>query len=74
MIFEALPGFRGYDAGGVPFWFGFESEIRHLYASVEPSGLLVEGTIDDEEWIGWDAAMRRHATMILGYTVKDAEE
>lgn len=73
-IFEALPEFRGYDASGIPFWFGFESEVKHLWASIEPSGLLVEGTIDDAEWDSWDSAMRRQATTELGYAVKDAEE
>lgn len=74
-VYQQLPGFFGYDDNGCPIWYGKEAEgKKHLWASVEPSGLLVEGFLDDEEWNDWDAAFRDHASQALGFEVKDVEE
>ena len=73
-VYQQLPGFRGNDDSGSPTWFGREGDVKYLWASVEPSGLLVEGVLDDSEWQAWDAAFRASASRALGFEVKDADE
>jgi hypothetical protein len=74
VVYERLPGFCGYAEDGIPLWFGPGEGEKHLRASVEPSGLLVEGVLDDEAWRDWDAAFRAGASRALGFEVKDAED
>lgn len=73
-VYQQLPEFRGYDESGCPTWFGVEGQGKYLGASVEPSGLLVEGVLDEEEWVSWDAAFRSYASRALGIEIRDAEE
>jgi hypothetical protein len=58
-IYSTLPGWadRGKD---VPYWFGLEESPPFLWASVEPSGLLVHGMLSPEAWEHWDSAFRQH--------------
>lgn len=73
-VYQQLPGFCGNDSNGCPTWFGREGDARYLWASVEPSGLLVEGVLDDFEWQAWDAAFRAAASRVLGFEVREADE
>jgi len=59
-VYEALPEFAGYGNDGVPYWFGPEDSPPFLWASVEPSGLLVHGLLSPRQWLGWDAQFRQH--------------
>jgi len=73
-VYQQLPEFLGYDNSGIPIWYGREEDGgKHLCASVEPSGLLVEGMLEDEDWKEWDAAFTTKATLALGFDVKDAD-
>lgn len=74
-VYERLPEFIGYDESGCPSWYGRAGDGRkHLHASVEPSGLLVEGVLEDEEWKSWSSAFQSQASAALGFYVRDAEE
>ena len=73
-VYQQLPDFRGYDDSGCPTWFGCEGDPIYVGASVEPSGLLVEGVLDDDDWQTWDSAFRAAASKALGFEVRDADE
>ncbi len=81
-VYERLPGFVGY-SGGIPFWFGMEPDdpdrepdvsMRYLWASVEPSGLLVAGRLPPDDWARWQEAFLLMASAAIGFPVKPAEE
>jgi hypothetical protein len=59
-VYRALPEFVGYDP--IPRWFSAsEAAAPYLWASVEPSGLQVAGTLPSPDWHGWDEQFRRGA-------------
>jgi hypothetical protein len=74
VVYQQLPEFCGNDQDGYPNWYGRNGDAKYLWASVEPSGLLVEGMLDEQEWQRWDAAFRAAASSALGFDVRDAEE
>lgn len=74
-VYKALPQFRGAASDGCPTWFGAHTEEGpYIWASVEPSGLLVAGLLDEADWQRWDAQFRSLASAALGFVVKDADE
>ncbi|QBE63915.1 hypothetical protein [Pseudoduganella lutea] len=54
-------------------WFGPWDSERFISASVEPSGLLVEGNIDPLFFRGWVTKLCAKLTEALGREVYDAE-
>ncbi len=70
-IYESMPGWIGFNS--VPFWFGQDNDPRYIWASVEPSGLLVSGRLDDATWAEWTASLRDRLTSVLGFEVRDAD-
>jgi hypothetical protein len=54
-------------------WFGAWQSERYIAASVEPSGLLVEGNIDPLLFRGWTTKLCAKLTAALGREVHDAE-
>lgn len=58
-IYPTLPEWVG-QGNNVPCWFGLEDSPPFLWASVEPSGLLVHGMLPPEAWERWDSAFRGH--------------
>lgn len=58
-IYPTLPEWAGQE-NDVPHWFGTEESSSFLWASVEPSGLLVHGMLSPEGWERWDRAFRGH--------------
>jgi hypothetical protein len=71
-IYKSMPGWQGYIGNGCPVW-----EIgagQTVTASVEPSGLCIEGGSPETDISEWVATFIKHATDKLGFTVKDAEE
>lgn len=74
-VYARLPGYCGFDDSGCPIWYSHEEgKGPYLWASVEPSGLLVAGVLDSETWRQWDAAFRNESSRVLGFEVKDADE
>jgi hypothetical protein len=74
VVYQQLPAFCGNDIDDCPNWYGRDGDPKYLSASVEPSGLLVEGMLDEHEWQLWDAAFREAASRALGFDVRDADE
>lgn len=54
-------------------WFGPQDSEHFIAASVEPSGLLVEGNIDPLLFRGWITKLCAKLTAALGKEVYDAE-
>ena len=50
-VYKQMDGW--VDSHDYPYWFGTEDDDQYITASVEPSGLLLFGKIDEGIWIGW---------------------
>ena len=76
-IYKSLEGWKGYseteDNKGIPYWFSFDEQEKHVWASIEPSGLLFEGLMLDEEWERWKLEIKRIATQELRDKVGEIE-
>jgi hypothetical protein len=70
-VYESMDGWIGYDQ--VPFWYGREGDVSYIIASVEPSGLLLEGHLDPRLWTGWLTTLCARLSLALGREVRDAE-
>ena len=64
---EWLPG------QALPCWFGPLDSPQYLAASVEPSGLVIEGELDPLLFRGWITKLCAKLTAALGREVYDAE-
>lgn len=71
-IYQQLDGWLGWQKG-LPYWFSYNEDEKHITASVEPSGLQFIGLMDDEEWLKWVVNIKRIASNILGYKVGEVE-
>lgn len=71
-IYKTMPGWQGYIDGGCPAWNIKNGET--ISASVEPSGLVVEGSSPDSDIAEWVSLFIKTASDKLGFVVKDAEE
>ncbi len=81
-VYEQLPEFIGY-SDGCPYWFGLEQDAvegeadisaKRLWATVEPSGLLVEGCLSPSDWAHWQEAFLPLASAAVEFTVKPAKD
>lgn len=72
-IYEQADGWLGYDTNGIPYWYSFDRDEKHILASVEPSGLHFSGLIDSDEWATWVKRLKEIATRELGYKVGEIE-
>jgi len=57
----------------LPCWFGPLGSAVYLAASVEPSGLLLEGNLDPLLFRGWVTKLCARLTLALGREVYDTE-
>lgn len=71
VVYQQMEGWLGVN--DVPWWFGNEDDPRHISASVEPSGLLIEGRLESEVWIQWIDTLCARLSELLGFEVSDAE-
>jgi hypothetical protein len=67
-----MPGWIGNE-NDVYKWFGEEHHSRYICGSVEPSGFLIEGKIEDNKWFSWIVELQKRLTIALGRTIQDAE-
>lgn len=64
----------------MPYWSGDKNEAHwqgasiDLWASVEPSGLQIYGTMPPEIWNTWFAEFKEKLTKILGYEIGEPED
>jgi hypothetical protein len=73
-VFRGMDGWLGFNpADNTPQWYGRESDERYVWASVEPSGLLVEGNLDSDLWTGWLTVLCARLSLALGMEIRDAE-
>ncbi len=69
--YRAMPGW--IESDDMPHWFGTESDERYVMASVEPSGIVLEGKMEAFEWEHWVADLCTRLSIVLGRPVGDAE-
>jgi hypothetical protein len=78
-IYSKLDGWLGFGEGGdkgqkgIPYWYGYNENGKHILASVEPSGLHFSGLLEKEEWEVWKKAIKEAATKVLGFKVGEIE-
>jgi hypothetical protein len=73
-VFRSLDGWIGYtEEDNIPQWYGPESSERYVLASVEPSGLLIEGNLQPDHWTGWLTVLCARLSLRLNMEVRDAE-
>jgi len=53
-IYDTLP--QPQPSNTVPYWFGTEETGNYLWASVEPPGLQVAGTVQAADWLAWETS------------------
>lgn len=79
LIYEQLSGWLGFGQGGelgengIPYWFSFNPNEKHILASLEPNGLNFFGLMETEEWVIWVKEIKQIATNELGYKVGEIE-
>lgn len=78
-LYEVMPGWMGFGTKekgeeGIPYWFSFDEEEKHILASVEPSGLQFSGLMKLDEWNHWKFEFKQKATELLGFKVGEIEE
>jgi hypothetical protein len=71
-VFHGMDGWIGASDHQIPQWYGVEGSERFIVASVEPSGLLVEGNVDLDLWIGWITVLCARLSLRLNMEVRDA--
>ncbi|WP_291720211.1 hypothetical protein [Bernardetia sp.] len=76
-IYESMEGWVGFvksdENDSIPYWFNTDEQQKHIWASVEPSGLLFEGRMTDAEWKEWKLKIKKIATQKLGFKVGEIE-
>ena len=73
-VFEGMDGWLGYDQrDNTPQWYGDEPATQFVWASVEPSGLLVEGNLEPSLWTGWISVLCARLSLALQMEIRDAE-
>ena len=73
-VYESMPGWQGYVEDHCPVWCPDGPEKGEIVASVEPSGLLFDGSVSETTWNLWLSDFMRRTTAALGFTVRDADE
>jgi len=70
-VYSRMDGWLNNPQGAC--WYGTPGSSKCIYASVEPSGLLLEAELDGRLWIGWISVLCARLTHALGREVHDAE-
>ena len=64
----------------MPYWAGNSKEVKwigedvDLWASVEPGGIQISGTMPDYIWNEWYNSLKDKLTKALGYEIGEPEE
>lgn len=78
-IYAQLNGWLGFGKGddngenGIPYWFSYSQNEKHVLASLEPGGLQFTGLMHAGEWFLWVTEIKRVATNELGFRVGEIE-
>ncbi|NME72745.1 hypothetical protein [Flammeovirga aprica] len=80
-IYEKMDGWLGFGTGetnkgeeGIPYWFSFLEEEKHICVSLEPSGLSFFAYMEKSEWEAWKEKIKRVASEILDFEVIEPED
>lgn len=74
LVYEKMPGWIGYrKEDGIPFWFSYDDNNKSIFASIEPSGLVIYAHMVTEEWLDWKSKFKLIATQTLGFKVGEIE-
>lgn len=68
-VYSKMPYWAGDEEG--PRWIGTDID---LWASVEPSGIQIAGTMPDDIWENWYAELKEKLTAALGYEIGEPED
>lgn len=63
---QSMEGWQDYVENGIPLWNINSQKGISLYASVEPSGLVLEYTESDPKVENWIASFISKATLAFG--------
>ena len=55
------------------YWYGTEEDNEYIYASVEPSGLVICGKVNEMIWLGWVTKICAKLSCALNREIYDAE-
>ncbi len=69
-VYETMPYWAEYE-NGCPHWIGNDID---LWASIEPSGIQIFGTMPDDIWEEWYRLLKKRLTEVLGYEIGEPEE
>ena len=64
----------------MPYWAGEDGEVKwigegvDLWASVEPGGLQIAGTMPKDIWNDWYYSLKLKLTTALGYEIGEPED
>lgn len=77
--YAKLDGWLGFGDGltgekGIPYWFSFDENEKHICASVEPSGLSFSGRVSDADWALWKYKTKVLMSHSIGLIVGEIEE
>jgi hypothetical protein len=78
-IYKQMDGWIGFATKetafkeGLPHWFSFNENEKHIYASVEASGLQFFALMEDKEWEQWKKSIKAIASRKLGFKVGEIE-
>lgn len=70
-VYESMNGWLGNSEEA--FWYGSGPSAPFIYASSEPSGLVVTGNVDEMLWVGWVSKFCAKLSFALEREVYDAE-
>lgn len=78
-IYKSMNGWLGFGDGvkgenGIPYWFSFVNNEKHVCSSVELSGLQFSGLMNNAEWNTWIFEFQNKATKALNQQVSISEE
>ncbi len=70
-VYKQMDGW--IDNRDFPYWFGTEEDDQCITASIEPSGLVVTGNVNESVWFGWVTVLCSKLTLALSREIHDAE-
>lgn len=68
-VFRTMPYWN--ENKNFPNWIGNDID---LYASIEPSGIQIAGTMPENIWNEWYVTLKKRLTEELGYSIGEPEE
>lgn len=68
-VYSSMPYWA--ENAALPHWAGDDID---LYASVEPGGIQISGTMPESLWNDWYDTLKRRLTEALGYEIGEPEE